>query len=157
MGNALHRGARGVASSVGASVAVAGSAATVGALERLILGVAVAGRTALTLRAAALAGVTVLLWSTEAQGPGPTILHADDQPPEAGAEDDRNPAQDKPLSKGEIKALWDKAGIDVHELKPGAGYDLYKTPTGEIVVKPKGGAGPGDPTGINIKDIMGGG
>lgn len=62
------------------------------------------------------------------------------------------------LSKGEIKALKE-AGIDVHDLKPDrAGrYDLYKDPDGNIVVKPKGGSGPGDPTGLNIDEIMNGG
>ncbi len=33
------------------------------------------------------------------------------------------------------------------------GLDLYKKPNGDIAVKSKGGAGPGEPTGHNIKDI----
>jgi len=64
----------------------------------------------------------------------------------------RNPAQDKLLSRGEIKKLQD-AGHDVHDLKPGKGTDLYKDQKGNIYVKPKGGVGPGDPTGININDL----
>jgi hypothetical protein len=67
-------------------------------------------------------------------------------------------AQDKKLTRGEIKKLKDK-GIDPEELKrevfpggPGK-TDLYKTPTGDIVVKGKGGVGPGEPTGINIRDL----
>lgn len=47
------------------------------------------------------------------------------------------------------------AGVDPHDVKPGAGHDLYKKPNGDIVVKPKGGRGPGDPIGVNIKDILG--
>jgi hypothetical protein len=59
------------------------------------------------------------------------------------------------LSKGEIKALQ-KAGHDPHSLKPklnGSRFDLYKTPEGDIVIKLKGGVGPGEPTGININDL----
>jgi RHS repeat-associated protein len=64
-------------------------------------------------------------------------------------------AQDKKLSNGEIKKLEDN-GFNVHELKGGKSaskYDLYKDDKGNILVKPKGGAGPGDPTGININDL----
>jgi RHS repeat-associated protein len=66
--------------------------------------------------------------------------------------------QDKKLSPGEIQELKDK-GYDPETIKdetfPGAGgkVDLYKTPDGEIVVKGKGGVGPGEPTGINIKRL----
>ena len=63
--------------------------------------------------------------------------------------------QDKKLSDGEIQKLKD-AGYDVHELKGGKNAskkDLYKTPDGKIVVKPKGGAGEGDPTGLNMNDF----
>jgi hypothetical protein len=31
--------------------------------------------------------------------------------------------------------------------------DLYKLPNGDIVVKGKGGIGPGEPTGININRL----
>ncbi len=66
-------------------------------------------------------------------------------------------AQDKILSPAEIGALKE-AGIDVHELKTGGGgkkasrFDLYKNKAGEINVKPKGGKGPGESTGLNIND-----
>jgi hypothetical protein len=63
--------------------------------------------------------------------------------------------QDKLLSKGEVDALK-KMGVDIHDLKGkknASQRDLYKTADGEIVVKPKGGAGPGEPTGYNIKDL----
>lgn len=59
------------------------------------------------------------------------------------------------LSEGEIKKLQ-QAGENIEELKGGKSasqYDLFKDPkTGEIYVKPKSGAGPGEPTGLNIKD-----
>ena len=61
------------------------------------------------------------------------------------------------MSKGEIKILQE-AGIDPHDLKPeknGSRYDLFKTPNGDIVVKPKDGSGEGEGTGFNIKEIVG--
>jgi RHS repeat-associated protein len=67
-------------------------------------------------------------------------------------------AQDKKLTPGEIAKLK-KAGIDPEGLKkevfPGGtgNKDLYKTPSGDIFVKGKGGAGPGEPTGININKL----
>lgn len=69
--------------------------------------------------------------------------------------DDRDPLQDKKLSKSEIRRLK-KAGYDVHDLKGGKGasrYDLFKDRQGNIYVKPKSGAGPGDSLGINIKNF----
>lgn len=65
---------------------------------------------------------------------------------------DRNMAQDKKLSPGQIKKLKD-AGYDPHELKLGAGEDLYTDADGNIYAKPQGGAGPGEPIGINIKNL----
>ena len=48
-----------------------------------------------------------------------------------------------------------EAGINAEKLKGmNSKYDLFKKPNGDIVVGPKNGAGPGDPTGENIKDIM---
>ena len=72
-----------------------------------------------------------------------------------GGCDNRNPAQDNILSKGEIKRLED-AGHDVHDLKGGKNaskYDLYKDRCGNIYVKPKGGRGPGEPINVNINDL----
>ena len=43
--------------------------------------------------------------------------------------------------------------MDLKGKKNASQRDLYKTPDGEIVVKPKGGAGPGEPTGYNVKDL----
>jgi RHS repeat-associated protein len=68
---------------------------------------------------------------------------------------DRNAAQDKSLTSGEIKKL-EQAGYDVHELKGGkhTGHtDLFKDRDGNIYQKPKSGGGDGDPIGINIKDL----
>jgi hypothetical protein len=68
---------------------------------------------------------------------------------------DRNSSDDQKLSPGEIEKLRD-AGIDAEELKGGKAtgkLDLYKDKKGNIYVKPKGGSGPGDPTGINIKNF----
>ena len=63
--------------------------------------------------------------------------------------------QDKILTPGDIKELKDRF-IDPEDLKGGrktGELDLYKKPNGDIVVKPKGGRGEGEPTGYNIKDI----
>jgi hypothetical protein len=71
---------------------------------------------------------------------------------------DRDPAQDRQLGPGEIGALQE-GGEDIHELKehcPGgpSKCDLYKDREGNIYVKPKGGRGPGEPTGLNINDYL---
>ena len=102
-------------------------------------------------------GVGILVWPFvgEPLTRGVQILQQSGEGDHAGKED-RNPAQDKPLSKGEIKALED-GKVDVHDLKGGkqtGQSDLYKDKQGNIYVKPKGGVGPGEPTGLNIKDFM---
>jgi RHS repeat-associated protein len=61
-------------------------------------------------------------------------------------------AQMKRLSKGEIDQLKEE-NVDPHDLKPNSRYDLFKNKDGDIFVKPKRGNGPGEPTGINIKDF----
>jgi hypothetical protein len=46
--------------------------------------------------------------------------------------------------------------LDVHDLKGGKSTgqsDLYKDKGGNIYVKPKGGAGPGEPTGLNVRNF----
>ncbi len=70
---------------------------------------------------------------------------------------ERDGSRDRKLSNGEIKRLKD-AGEDIHELKRdcegGASKcDLYKDRDGNIYVKPKGGRGAGDFTGLNINDF----
>jgi hypothetical protein len=54
-------------------------------------------------------------------------------------------------TKAEIRALK-KRNIDPHELKPNSKYDLFKDKDGNIYVKPKDGSGPGEPTGINLRE-----
>jgi RHS repeat-associated protein/uncharacterized repeat protein (TIGR02543 family) len=60
--------------------------------------------------------------------------------------------QDKKLTKGEIDKLI-KGGVHPHDLKDNARQDLFKDRDGNIVVKPKSGIGPGDPTDHNINDF----
>lgn len=74
--------------------------------------------------------------------------------PETPIEDpNRDPKQDKKLSPGEIKKLKkgneDPEALKGHESRA----DLFKDRHGNIYVKPKNGAGPGDPTGININNF----
>lgn len=64
-------------------------------------------------------------------------------------------SQDKKLSPEEIKKLKG-AGIDPERLKGSkhtGALDLFKDKKGNIKVKPKDGSGPGEDTGINIKDL----
>jgi RHS repeat-associated protein len=71
------------------------------------------------------------------------------------ASGERNPAQDKKLTNGDIKIL-EGSGIDVHELKGGTHtgqLDLYKDTAGNVYIKPKGGKGPGEETGHNLNDL----
>jgi hypothetical protein len=65
----------------------------------------------------------------------------------------RNPAQDKPLSKGEIEKLKRNGWDHSDKGKRGGKTDLYKDKDGNIYQKPKGGAGEGEPIGININDL----
>lgn len=70
-------------------------------------------------------------------------------------ENDRDWQQDKLLSSGEIAKLK-QSEIDVHDLKGGRSaskLDLYKDRDGNIYIKPKGGSGAGEPTGLNINDF----
>jgi len=66
------------------------------------------------------------------------------------------------LKPWEIDKLKE-AGVDPEQLKTETtgkkktgGVDLFKGPNGDICVKPKDGKGPGEPTGININDIING-
>jgi RHS repeat-associated protein len=64
---------------------------------------------------------------------------------------ERNWKQDKKVTERELK----EAGIDAHGEKRGQkGTDIYKDREGNLYEKPKGGKGPGDPLGINIKDLL---
>ncbi|WP_245536711.1 polymorphic toxin type 33 domain-containing protein [Solitalea canadensis] len=71
-------------------------------------------------------------------------------------EKDRNPAQDKPLSDGEIELL-EKNGFNHRDKsmngKRGGRLDLWKDGEGNVYEKPKGNKGPGEPIGYNLKDL----
>jgi hypothetical protein len=66
----------------------------------------------------------------------------------------RNPAQDKRLTRNEIERLQ-KGGEDVEEMKDHrSDLDLFKDPkTGDIHIKPKNGKGFGTPADKNLKDF----
>ena len=77
------------------------------------------------------------------------------KPADGGGQKQRSPKQDKKLSKQEVDKLK-KAGIDPEGLKGGrgtGGIDLYKDREGNVLIKPKDGSGPGEPTGINVKRL----
>ena len=87
-----------------------------------------------------------------------SILHATTDEGDVGGEA-RDGSQDQQLSKGEAKKL-DKGGENPEKIKQeivgkknSGKYDLYKDKQGNIYVKPKGGQGPGEPTGLNIKNF----
>jgi len=70
---------------------------------------------------------------------------------------DRNPAQDKMLSPGEVEALKEK-GFDFEAEKAnfgGSKSDIYKDAAGNLYIKPKGGSGEGWDMGMNINDLLG--
>lgn len=66
---------------------------------------------------------------------------------------DQDTGKVKKLSPGEVEKLA-KGGAHPHDIKPkpNSRYDLYKDRNGNIEIRPKGGKGPGEPTGLNIKD-----
>lgn len=71
------------------------------------------------------------------------------------SKEERNWRQDKLLTNNEISRLK-QGGIDIHELKNGrktGTKDLYKDQSGNIYIKPKGGQGLGETTGLNINDF----
>jgi RHS repeat-associated protein len=61
--------------------------------------------------------------------------------------------QDKLLTPGEIDKLKKNGWDHSDKGKRGGRSDLYKDKDGNIYQKPKGGNGPGEPTGINIKNL----
>jgi len=65
----------------------------------------------------------------------------------------RNWRQDKKISDKEARMLGDHAEIaEIKNKGKSASRDLYKDKKGNIYVKPKGGNGPGESTGLNIND-----
>ncbi|CVK16210.1 RHS repeat-associated core domain-containing protein [Apibacter mensalis] len=86
-------------------------------------------------------------------------VHIAQESPNTGGDPNpnRNWRQDKLLSKGEInrleKAIGWNHGDKGQNNRGGGKKDLYKDKDGNIYEKPKGGKGPGEWTGINIKDL----
>jgi hypothetical protein len=86
-------------------------------------------------------------------------VHIAQESPNTGGDPNpnRNWRQDKLLSKGEInrleKAIGWNHGDKGQNNRGGGKKDLYKDKDGNIYEKPKGGKGPGECTGINIKDL----
>jgi RHS repeat-associated protein len=69
-------------------------------------------------------------------------------------DEERNPAQDKKLTPGEIKKLKDYGWNHRDKGDHGGQTDLYRDPsTGEVYQKPKGGRGYGEPIGINWNEV----
>jgi len=70
-------------------------------------------------------------------------------------------SQDKRLSPGQAgtldRLLRRQGGIHglKKELGAGSGEDLFTKPNGDIVLKPRNGSGPGEPTGWNLRDLRG--
>jgi len=82
------------------------------------------------------------------------------EPPKQGEQEQKEGAQDKKLSSSEVKTLEKNTGQSVHDIKGDivgdkgvSRYDLYKTKGGDIVVKPKGGSGTGEPTGYTTEHL----
>ncbi len=85
--------------------------------------------------------------SNSTEGVGPGVLTAGGK--------GKQGAQDKKLSPKEIKKLKEK-GFDIEGLKgvkKTGGFNLYKDEQGNILIKPPGGIGPGEPTGLNINQL----
>ena len=85
-----------------------------------------------------------------------SLLSSDEEKGKSIEEQTKAGAQDKKLSDSEIEAL-EEGGVDVHELKGNKSSgerDLYKDSKGNIKIKPKGGKGPGEETGYNIKNYL---
>ena len=80
--------------------------------------------------------------------------------PGGSREEDASGAQDHKLTPGEIENLKQNTGLSAEDIKTEAlgtksvgKYDLYKSGNGEIVAKPKGSSGAGEPTGYTTDDL----
>jgi RHS repeat-associated protein len=94
--------------------------------------------------------------------PPPTNPHSQSQSTPADPnQSDKKGAQDKKLSSTEVKNLESNTNQDAHAIKEDAlgtdkglsKFDLYKNSDGDIVVKPKGSSGEGEPTGYTTEDL----
>ena len=68
---------------------------------------------------------------------------------------DRNPAQDKKITKSDVRKLKNR-GVDPEDLKGGkrtGSSDIFKDRKGNLYEKPKSGIGYGEFTGINLNDL----
>lgn len=92
-----------------------------------------------------------------APAPAPEAVPARDvdQPHPADPNPNRNPRQDKRLNeRGQEIDRLKESGNDPHDLKNyDATKDLFKDRKGNVYIKPKSGAGYGEPTGINLNEI----
>ena len=138
-------GTREAGGDAAAGVAVASSVG-----EQILPAIVVRAARIVTLTAVSASDAALLvLW--------PSSISATDMPQVCGGGQCKAMAagqHDKKLTPGEIKKLKGK-GIDPEALKGGkrtGRLDLFKDKNGNILVKPKDGSGPGDPTGININD-----
>ncbi|MGB7546711.1 MAG: polymorphic toxin type 33 domain-containing protein, partial [Terracidiphilus sp.] len=142
---------------------VAGSIAMPRPFPLVIDGPSILGTTLAVLRtvfvgaADFLGGAAIFVFTPNSTGSGDFIEHfpSNGPPIDLGSMVDAADNQVKRLSPGEIGQLQD-AGIDPHTLKPtqqGSRFDLFKDGKGNIEVRPKDGTGPGEKTGINIKNL----
>jgi hypothetical protein len=76
-------------------------------------------------------------------------------PLSAGADKNGHPRPDIATPRGRIEAVSSRRGLSpTRNARPGHPRLISnKTPDGDIVIKGKGGVGPGEPTGININKL----
>ncbi|MFF0541293.1 polymorphic toxin type 33 domain-containing protein [Nocardia thailandica] len=128
-------------------VTAVGAVVTIGVASGGFTAIPDLAQAGLSAAVGAIAGMAVYVAADEAAD------SADEEPVwDSTEERTRNPAQDKILSKDDIKELKAR-GHDPHDIKPEppSRYDLYKDGKGNVYIKPKGGKGPGDPTGIRLR------
>jgi hypothetical protein len=99
---------------------------------------------------------------TQTANPNPDDKDSKGQKGQKGqGENEKSSAQDKKLTSTQIENLKQNTGRTAEEIKEdalGTGknmgkYDLYQNSEGDIVAKPKGGSGPGEPTGYTVEHL----
>jgi Bacterial toxin 33 len=95
---------------------------------------------------------------TQTRGDSHTESSPADPNQKKSTPEEKEGAQDKKLTKGEIKNLKANTGQTAEEIKQETmgtqkvgKFDLYKNDQGEIVVKPKGSSGAGESTGYTTE------